>query len=279
MIVDSASLQNQNSNTTDDNNNTSNMESIPPMSRCNSGSSLSTVLSNFSVSSIVRLKPNISWNKNYHVFQRYYYSKKVSQTHKSNKKKKTEKDLPLLLLQLKIMSGIILTSIGMFLLAMMNLGTIIFLFLTSATFVLLGYTIIRYVRLAYQENPRFFFNFLPQSIQTHLLTQTSIHDYMIQGKNELEEGGPSIYKYMLIYFIPGLSDNDLKRLTLKSSRYSRANEVCVNNERLKTEGDINMFMTNSKRITLIKCHRHFKIIWGGIFYISIISPPPPPRKI
>lgn len=176
--------------------------SVAPMSRCSSGSSLSTVLSNFSVSSIVRLKPSIHWNN---VFQNY--SKKFSSDERSPK----SKNLPLLVLQLKIMSGVIFSSMLMFMLAMMNVRALIFLLLTSATLVLLGHTVLRYVSLEYEENPRFFFNFLPNSVQTHL-TETSIHDYMIQGKNELEEGDPSIYKYLLIYFIPGLSENDLKRL-------------------------------------------------------------------
>ena len=64
-----------------------------------------------------------------------------------------------------------------------------------------------YLQLQYQQNPRLFYDMLPSSVQSYL-TSTTLHEWMTST-----EGSPYMeYRYLLLYFIPGLTESQLHHL-------------------------------------------------------------------
>jgi len=191
-------------------------DSASPMSRCSSGSSLSTTLSHLSSYSLPSLNPSAQIgdliSNCYHKLHRSPQRTELLTPLKSKK---------LLLFQIKILFGILIASLSVLPMILLNLGALIFLILTSLSFALLFYTSYRYVCSLHQKNPRFLFHCLPTKMRSCLM-ETSVHRYMVERKkdndndndndNNVQDSSSFYMRYMFIYFIPGLNENDLARL-------------------------------------------------------------------
>lgn len=93
-----------------------------------------------------------------------------------------------------------LVSAILFLLATFSLPSLFFFTVTVSTMALAGQA--SYQRLLIQINQRGLLYYLPESVQTYIRT-TTLHEFMSDSTMFME------YRFLLLYFIPGLSEEQL----------------------------------------------------------------------
>lgn len=118
--------------------------------------------------------------------------------------------------QLQVLGTTSAVSGVVFLLAFLNIFALSALMVTFLTLYLLLQSIVRYIQLEHEQNPRFFYDILPPNIQSYLTT-TTLHEWMMST-----EGSPYMeYRYLLLYFIPGLTEPQLNALISRLPRRHR----------------------------------------------------------
>ena len=112
--------------------------------------------------------------------------------------------------QVQLLGGISGMSCLVLLVSCLNGLALISLCIMMVSTILLVQGGIEYIQLQYQLNPRLIYDMLPSSLQSYL-TSTTLHEWMTST-----EGSPYMeYRYLLLYFIPGLTEPQLQRLLLR----------------------------------------------------------------
>lgn len=102
--------------------------------------------------------------------------------------------------QINALALMSLVSAVLFLLATFSLPSLFFFTVTISTMAMAGQA--SYQRLLIQINQRGLLYYLPESVQTYIRT-TTLHEFMSDSTMFME------YRFLLLYFIPGLSEDQL----------------------------------------------------------------------